>query len=341
MNRGAVGFLLHPGESPGTVTAAVEAAVRCGYRTWTTTVRPAEDIAQHGEGTELLVTIGGDGTFLFGARLAAPRDIPVLGVNRGRLGFLTDMELGQLPAAIEAFAGGRTLRQRRSMLVAEIDPGDGEGDGEESPAPRLPAGRVTAAGGGADPEADRDAGRLILALNDIVLKSPEVSLVRLRVEADGELLGEFDADGVVVSTATGSTGYALSAGGPPIDPRVRAITVVPLAPHAVITRPIVLPEVTVVEVAITHGLVHVAADGQHQGRLGPGGRVRIGPGPELSVVRCADSPSFLRQLRDKVHFGLPLKPADRDRSPETDPPAGPFPGGQDAGAPTPRGAEPR
>jgi NAD+ kinase len=345
MSRGAVGFLLHPDEGPGTVTAAVEAAVRCGYRTWTTTVRPAEDVAEHGEGTELLVTIGGDGTFLFGARLAAPRDIPVLGVNRGRLGFLTDMELDQLPAAIEAFAGGRTLRQRRSMLAAEIDPGDGEGDGEDDgeddPAGRLPAGPVTAAGGGAGPEADRDAGRLLLALNDIVLKSPRVSLVRLRVEADGELLGEFDADGVVVSTATGSTGYALSAGGPPIDPRVHAITVVPLAPHAVITRPIVLPEVTVVEVTITHGRVYVAADGQHQGRLGPGGRVRIGPGPELSVVRCADSPSFLRQLRDKVHFGLPLKPADRDRSPATDPPSGPFPGSQDAGAPTPPGAEPR
>jgi NAD+ kinase len=211
----------------------------------------------------------------------------VLGVNRGRLGFLTDMQLDQLPTAIEAFAAGRTLRQRRSMLAAEIHPGEG-GDGDGP-----------------------DGGRVLLALNDIALKSPEVSLVRLRVEADGELLGEFDADGVVVATATGSTGYALSAGGPPIDPRVRAITVVPLAPHAVITRPIVLPEVTVVEVCLMHGSVHVAADGQHLGDLGPGGRVRISPGPELSVIRSADSPSFLRQLRDKVHFGLPLKPDDR------------------------------
>jgi NAD kinase len=92
---------------------------------------------------------------------------------------------------------------------------------------------------------------------------------------------------------------------------VRAITVVPLAPHAVITRPIVLPEVTVVEVTVMHGRVHVAADGQYQGNLMAGGRVRIGPGPDLTVVRCVDSPSFLRQLRDKVHFGLPLKPADR------------------------------
>jgi NAD+ kinase len=294
MTRGAIGFLLHPAESPDTVSAAVEAAVRSGYRTWTTKVRPVEDVAEHAEGTELLVTIGGDGTFLFGARLAAPRDIPVLGVNRGRLGFLTDMELDQLPAAIEAFADGRTVRQRRGMLAAEIDPGEG---------------------GGGD---GLGGSRVLLALNDIALKSPEVSLVRLRVEADGELLGEFDADGVVVSTATGSTGYALSAGGPPIDPRVRAIIVVPLAPHAVITRPIVLPEGTVVEVSLMHGRVHVAADGQHQGGLGSGGRVRIAPGPELSVIRSADSPSFLRQLRDKVHFGLPLKPDDRVHGSEGD-----------------------
>ena len=287
MSRGTIGFLLHPGESPETVAAAAEVAVRCGYRTWTTKVRPVEDVAAHAEGTDLLVTLGGDGTFLFGARLAAPRDIPVLGINRGRLGFLTDMELDQLPGAIEAFADGRTFRQRRSMLAAEMVPGEGgvgDGTGEN---------------------------RILLALNDIALKSPEVVLVRLRVEADEELLGEFDADGMIVATATGSTGYSLSAGGPPIDPRVRAITVVPLAPHAVITRPIVLPEVTVVEVTVMHGRVHVAADGQYQGNLMAGGRVRIGPGPDLTVVRCVDSPSFLRQLRDKVHFGLPLKPADR------------------------------
>jgi NAD+ kinase len=302
----AIGFLLHPGEGEDVIAAAVEAASRCGYRTWTTVVRPVEDVAAHAVGTELLVTVGGDGTFLFGARLAAPENIPVLGVNRGRLGFLTDLQLEELPRVIEAFAAGRTVRQRRSMLSAEITGGEGEaGTGEARP---------------------------LVALNDIALRSPEVSLVRLRVEADGELLGEFDADGVVVASATGSTGYALSAGGPPIDPRVRAITVVPLAPHAVITRPIVLPEMTVVDVAVEHGSVFVAADGQHQARLDAGGRVRIGPGPELSVIRCADSPSFLRQLREKVHFGLPLKPVERDEPAGSRPAADARPDPPAAGA---------
>ena len=288
MSGGAIGFLLHPAESASVVAPAMEVAERHGFRTWTTIVRPVEDVAEHAEGTELLVTVGGDGTFLFGARLAAPRGIPVLGVNRGRLGFLTDMELEQLPSAIDAFADGRTVRQRRGMLSARLERRDG------------------------DQPAEGDVAGPVLALNDIAVRSPEVSLLRLRVDADQELLGEFDADGVVVASATGSTGYALSAGGPPIDPRVRAITVVPLAPHAVITRPIVLPEVTVVEVTVEHGRVFVAADGQHRARLGAGGRVRIGPGPELTVVRGADSPSFLRQLRDKLRFGLPLKPEERE-----------------------------
>ena len=305
MTRGAIGFLLHPGEVDGVIADALRTATRHGYRTWTTIVHPADDVASHAEGTELLVTVGGDGTFLFGARLAAPRGIPVLGVNRGRLGFLTNIQLAELPSAIDAFATGSVVRQKRSLLTALID--DGETTAEA------------------------------LALNDVVLKSREVAVVRLRVDADSERLGDFDADGVVVASATGSTGYALSAGGPPIDPRVRAIVVVPLAPHAVLTRPIVLPEMTVIDVTVEHGRVFVAADGQEQARLEAGGRVRISAGPELSVVRFAGSPSFLRQLREKVRFGLPLKVAEYRHAPEDGGTAGPqSPGEAPAdGAPRP------
>jgi NAD+ kinase len=283
VSRGAIGFLLHPDEGDAAVAPAIATASASGYRTWTTRLRPAEDVARHAEGTDLLVTVGGDGTFLFGARLAAPRGIPVLGVNRGRLGFLTDLDLANLSSVIEAFAAGRTSCQRRSMLSAEV-------------------------AGGSSP---------VLALNDIALKSPEVAVVRFRVEADGELMGVFDADGVVVATATGSTGYALSAGGPPVDPRVRAILVVPLAPHAVITRPIVLPEMSAVTVTVEHGRALAAADGQQLAELGSGDGLTISPGPELCVLRHQGSPSFLRQLRDKVHFGMPLKPADRPGDPGT------------------------
>jgi NAD+ kinase len=315
MNRGAIGFLLHPGEGTAVVEAAVATATWCGFRTWITSVRPAEDIAAHAERTELLVTVGGDGTFLFGARLAAPRDIPVLGVNRGRLGFLTDLEIERLPEVIEAFAAGRTVSRRRSMLSAEIL------SAAANSVPRF------------------------AALNDIVLKSPEVSLVRLRLEADAELLGEFDADGVVVASATGSTGYAMSAGGPLVDPRVSAILVVPVAPHVAVSRPMVLPAMTVVDVFVEHGRVYVAADGQHQAELADGDQLRIAPGPELKVVCHEGSPSFLRQLRNKLRIGLPLKPVERTATDGEGPssaggPALRAPGAGGAPPQPGRGAEP-
>ena len=275
-----VGFLLHPGEQPA-AAPAIAAAESLGFSTWVAMADPAGTVAEHADHTELLVTIGGDGTFLLGARLAAPHGIPVMGANRGRLGFLTDIEVASLPGALEAFAAGRHHIQRRSMLEASESGGNGDGS-------------WTA-----------------LALNEVAVKSAGVALARIRVEQDGELLGEFDADGVVVATATGSTAYALSAGGPPIDPRVRAVVVVPLAPHAVITRAIVLPEMVTLGITVERGHVTVAADSRGEILLRDGGNVLVRPGPELQFVRFDDSPSFLRRLRDKVRFGQPLKELER------------------------------
>ena len=280
MTRHAIGFLLHPGEQRA-VELAAERADALGYDVWVEVSEPEIAMATNAARTDLLVTIGGDGTFLFGARLAAPRGIPVMGVNRGRLGFLTDVEVSELPDAVEDFIAGRFHLQRRSMLEAFVG-----------------------ADTGGEPWQT-------LALNEVAVKSSGVAVARIRVEEDGELLGEFDADGVVVATATGSTAYALSAGGPPIDPRVRAIVVVPLAPHAVITRAIILPEMVTLRVTVERGGVNVAADGHGEVRLRDGAEMIIRPGPELSFVRFADSPSFLRRLREKVRFGLPLKDIER------------------------------
>ena len=290
-----IGFLLHPGEQH-TVQPAATRARELGYEVWIEVRRPEATLAAHAAATDLLVTIGGDGTFLYGARLAAPHGIPVMGVNRGRLGFLTDVEVADLPAALEAFAAGRCHTQRRSMLEASV-PGEGE-----------------------------DPPWVALALNEVAVKSSGVAVARIRVEQDGELLGDFDADGVVVATATGSTAYALSAGGPPVDPRVRAIVVVPLAPHAVISRAIVLPEVVTLRITVERGHVNVAADGIAEIRLRDRAEMIIRPGPELAFVRFDDSPSFLRRLRDKVRFGLPLKELER--------PAVLRPPDLDEGAPT-------
>ena len=276
--RRSIGFLLHPRESEHgeLVAEAITLAEQHGFGTWTCVASPEDDVLQHRSDTALLVTLGGDGTFLLGARLAAPLGIPVLGVNRGQLGFLTDIEVGQLHDAIDAFVSGRHRVQRRTLLELLVPRGDGE--------------PFTA-----------------LALNEVVVKTSEVTLARIRVEADDELLGEFDADGVIVATATGSTGYALSAGGPPVDPRVRALVIVPLAPHAVITRAVVVPEAVTLYVTVLHGRAVAAADGHVDAAVHEGERLTIRSGPEMQVVQIAGSPSFLRRLREKVHFGMPLK----------------------------------
>ncbi len=291
-DRRSIGFLLHPGEQRA-VEAAVARAQARGFTVWTAVDDPDASMREHAAATALLVTVGGDGTFLYGARLAAPQGIPVIGVNRGRLGFLNDIEVEALPDAITRFAEGDYRSQRRSLI------------------------EVTASGLGVEATA--------LALNEMVVRARGVAVARLGVDVDDELLGEFDADGIVVATATGSTAYALSAGGPPVDPRLHALCVVPLAPHAVISRPVVIPDAVRVTVRVERGQVFVAADGLSLALLADGGRVEVNPGPELEVLRFADSPTFHARLRQKFRFGVPhkdIEPGPRRVAPEPEAEAG-------------------
>ena len=274
--RPSIGFLLHPGEQPA-VQAAIAQAEACGYAVWTALEDPEAALNEHAASTKLLVTVGGDGTFLYGARLAAPLGIAVMGANRGRLGFLNDVEIDRLPAAIGRFAAGDYRTQRRSLLQVEL--------------------------GGATPARS-------VALNEMVVRARDVNLARITVEADSDLLGVFDADGVVVATATGSTAYAMSAGGPPVDPRLRALVIVPLAPHAVISRAVVLPDVVRVRVRLVRGRAFVAVDGLSLGVLADEGDVVVTPGPDLEVIRFTDSPTFQQRLRQKFRFGVPLRELD-------------------------------
>jgi len=234
------------------------------------------------------VTVGGDGTFLLGARLAGPRGIPLLGVNRGQLGFLTDIDLRHLPSALAEFAQGRHREQRRTLLTAEV----------------------------ADAAAAGPSVLTELALNEVVVKTSGTNLARLRVHADAELLGEFDADGIIVATATGSTGYALSAGGPPVDPRLRAIVVVPLAAHAVLTRAVILPEAVEVTITLVRGRAIAAADGHVAVDMVEGMQLAVGPGPEIVLIQVSGSTTFLRRLREKLRIGLPLKQPAAENSAE-------------------------
>lgn len=272
----AVGFLLHPDEAD-TVERTMTGLKERGIETWRV-VDSVDDAIEGHPGTELLVTVGGDGTFLLGCRLAAAAGLPVMGVDRGRLGFLTDVDLGHAVDAIAQYLGGdRQIEEHRLLRFGHGEAGKG-GHMEVHP-----------------------------AVNDVVVRALRVAAIRLRVMADDELLGEFDADGLVVASALGSTGYALSAGGPPVDPRVEAIVIVPLAPHAVVSRAVIIPNSVHLRIIVDKGPAFLAADGQHQIVLRDASEVVIEPGLPLQIVRSSLGTSWLHRLREKVRYGVPLK----------------------------------
>lgn len=288
-SRGSIGFLLHfreASESP-TLGRARAVAESAGIRTWLAQ-KDAESVLTRELGTaQLLVAIGGDGTLLYSAQRAAPRGVPLLGVNRGQLGFLTNVEMAQLPSAIEAFVAGEFKTDRRHTLRGEL---------RSAP--------------GADLE-----GALEVAVNEIVVKSEGVSLVRLEVTSDDQLVGIFDADGLVVATSVGSTAYSLSAGGPPVDTRVSALVLTPLNPHALISRSLVIPDSLDVRITVQRGRAMAAADGRVWGHLDTGAQVTVQPGPELSLIRPPGTPGFFQRLRSKTGFGGVLKLAPEEVQP--------------------------
>lgn len=279
-----IGFLLHPGVDPE--LPALAEARRCvaasGAELWEATRadRPAVP-----RGTTLLVTLGGDGTLLAGAQLAAPRDIPVLGVNLGRLGFLTEIEVDGLCDALRRFREGDFRIDGRTLLEVSV----------------LRGGRRTFRA---------------LGLNEVVVsRGVEDGLIRLRFAIDGQEVGQLDADGAIVATATGSTAYALAAGGPILAPSVEGLLLVPMSPFALTVRPIVFPpgEQIGIELARSGGLA--AVDGGRVWRLRSGDVVRVG-GYErrLRMVRFSPPGRFYAVLRQKLGWGLPLVPTPEHRA---------------------------
>ncbi|MHB8311820.1 MAG: NAD(+)/NADH kinase [Candidatus Dormibacteria bacterium] len=286
--RDAIGFLLHlralP-ESPALLQAL--AVVRAaGLEPVVAQLRPEGQMRAHSDRLRLLVSVGGDGTLLFAARLAAPFGVPLLGVNRGQLGFLTSVELDELPMAITAFIEGRCRTDLRGTLRATISA----------------------------PQADGLDAELPVAVNEVVVKADGFSLIRMRLTTDHQVVGEFDADGMIVSTSIGSTAYSLSAGGPPLDPEVAALVLTALNPHAFVSRSLVIPDSLDVVIEVIRGEAGVAADGLSWGRMRAGSRLLVGRGPNLAFVRPPGTPGFFERLRVKTGFGTVLKlPYTSDR----------------------------
>lgn len=274
----AVGFVVHPGR-PTAVDAAATIAAWLEDRGIRTSRLPdadaedAERATSFGSGLDLVVSVGGDGTFLRAAHVAARSDVPVLGVKVGRVGFLTEVDPGQATQVLERMLDDSARIEERLAVVAEV-----EGSGVEAQ----------------------------WALNEVIVeKGARHRLIRLAVIVDETYVTTFSADGVIVATPTGSTAYSFSAGGPIVSPWVPCMIVTPIAAHMVFDRSLVLAaeqRVALEVVGEEPGLL--SADGRASLELPIGARVRIGRAPTPArFVRRDDAPAFHALVRDK--FGLP------------------------------------
>jgi NAD+ kinase len=241
---------------------------------------PLSAITSRFKDTVLVVTLGGDGTFLAGARLAAPRGIPVLGVNLGRLGFLTELESGDLEKGLAQFFDGKYRIEERTILQVTLS------------------------------RAGRTVTRSI-GLNEVVVDhTGDARMLRVEIDVGGQAVGVIDADGVIVSTATGSTAYALASGGPILEPTLRDLVLVPMSPFALTVRPIVFPPGQDITLAVVRGPAEMRIDGGRRGRaVQNGDTVRCVSHPRrLKVVRFSPPEGFYRRLADKLGWGRPLVP---------------------------------
>ncbi|MEX1258504.1 MAG: NAD(+)/NADH kinase [Gemmatimonadota bacterium] len=238
-------------------------------------------LSMDGSGVELLLTLGGDGTLLRGVRKVAAAGVPVLGVNLGRLGFLTSISPQALEESLEQILDGKALLDPRSTLEGRIEHADG------TEGPRL------------------------WALNDLVIHKGGVArVVRLDLEVgregSREEIGSFSGDGVIVSTPTGSTAYSLSAGGPIIVPETDCLVVTPISPHTMAMRPLVLPDkvhLTIRAVDPVEDLV-VTADGQVAHALDPSDRVVVEKGKvRVSLVRFPGQ-TYFDTLRSVLNWAV-------------------------------------
>ncbi|MBV8150917.1 MAG: NAD(+)/NADH kinase [Candidatus Eremiobacteraeota bacterium] len=233
------------------------------------------------EEAELLVTVGGDGTLLRGARVAYPFDIPLLGVNTGRLGFLTELD-----------GDGQTRKQLREMLRNGISI-----DERVALEATFPSGTT-------------GDGQRVIALNDVVVRKGEASrIVPFGLELDGEHIASLPADGVVVATPTGSTAYFLSAGGPIVAPSVDVFGIAALLPHTLFARPLIVGASATIGITLDSEIVHanLEADGETVSDLAPGDRVTIRRAPKpFRFARVAPERYFTR-LEQKLRWGVPIR----------------------------------
>ncbi len=232
--------------------------------------------AEFARRAELVIAIGGDGTLLYAARLVAGAAVPLLGVNRGRLGFLTDVSPNSMLEDVDGVLAGSYSEDRRSMLAARLERPD------HPPAHAL-------------------------ALNDVVInKAATGRMLELETCLNGRFVNSHGGDGIVIATATGSTAYALSCGGPIVEPDLDAWVLAPISPHTLSDRPVVVRAGSKIELRIagrTEFRARVTCDGADLGDLEHGDTLHVQGADAQITLLHPPGYDYYRLLRSKLHWG--------------------------------------
>ena len=246
---------------------------------------PIEELAKR---ADLIVAVGGDGTMLYAAQLVIGRSVPLLGINRGRLGFLADVSPPDMTSSFDAILDGQYQEDIRALLSARL----------ERP--------------GMEPLACH-------ALNDIVIQKFETGrMVEFETWIGGVFVNTHGGDGLVVATSTGSTAYALSCGGPIIHPRLDALVLAPISPHTLSDRPIVVGRDSEIELRLAKRSptrAQVTFDGTVLGDLDHGGRLTVGAARQSVTLLHPPGHDFFRILRSRLHWGRSARHPDEGESP--------------------------
>ncbi|MEQ4618025.1 MAG: NAD kinase [Corticimicrobacter sp.] len=235
------------------------------------------DIDEIGRRAHLAIVMGGDGTMLGAARELAPYGIPLVGINHGRLGFITDVPLQEVTRAVTDLLAGRFETEERIMLQGRVIRGD-------------------------------EVLFSATALNDVVLnRAGRGGMIEVRVEVNGVYMSTQRADGLIISTPTGSTAYALAANGPILHPALKAVTLVPIAPQSLSNRPIVLPDTSVLDMTLTAiSRVETGAsvhfDMQTLSELQAGDRIVVQRADHVLRLLHPVGYRFFSTLRRKLHW---------------------------------------
>ena len=235
------------------------------------------------EAADLAIAIGGDGTMLYAARLARDSGTPILGVNRGRLGFLADITPDEMIDSVDQVLSGNYQKDSRMLLRAEL---------------------ITAAG----------KNTTAYGLNDVVLqRRGKGGMVDFSTSVAGRYVNTHSGDGLIVATPTGSTAYALSCGGPILEPHIDAIALVPICPHTLTDRPIVIPAKQHIEIVLLkrdRKRGEVTVDGTHLGTLNPGDTLRVAAAKQRITLLHPPGHDFYGILRSKLFWGRDSRKRD-------------------------------